>query len=153
MHSFCSKDIFVTFFFFLVPAHSCWSPADCWQGGVREDVCGCALQWWLGPDSPAHLSLFADVRWLLPNYQGLWSASGEGVAELRTQISAGELRALGKCWTESFCTPWRDFQRSLAFSVRSLLAELTEERWMLPLLFSVYNGYHLLTSLQTALVR
>lgn len=98
---------FVICFFSLVLAHSCWSPSDCWQSGIGEDICGCALQWWLGPHSPAHLALPAHVGWLLPNYQGLWSASGEGVAELRPQISAGESLARGRHWTESYCPSWR----------------------------------------------
>lgn len=37
--------------------------------------------------------------------------------------------------------------------MQSLLAELAEERRMLLLLFSVYNGCHVLTSLETALLR
>lgn len=100
------RDVVICFFS-LVLAHSCRSPSHCWQGGIGEDVCGCALQRWLGPDSPAHLSGPAHAGWLLQNHQGLRSARGEGVAELWPQIPAGESLAHGRQWTESYCPSWR----------------------------------------------
>lgn len=89
----CNIVIWVDCVLVIYVADPGWSSADRRQVGVWEDFCGGALQWWLGPDRPAHLLGYADAGRLLSHHSRLRGAAREGMAELRSPFPAGKTAA------------------------------------------------------------